>query len=550
MKIFNAADFGIVPNEDISEKLAEFISALKDEDGEKTAVFDSGTYYIDSERCKEYMLVITNTAGEKEFSPDETPHLNAVPFYFGGISNLVFDGGDSVFVIDGKVTNIAVEDCRNITLRNLEIRHAHPDMHEFSVVRKSAFSVDFKIDSDSSFSVENGKLVFSGHGYKNCCDMSSVNAGWIGLIREKTPEKVKRVMHPLFSSLSVRDMGGGVVRAKYLNTSRFTLGDRFYYYDVRRRFAGIFINRSENITLENIKQRFNYSLALVAQDSENLTVDSVDFSPEQGSARLLASVADFIQLCMCRGLMTVKNSHFSGAAAALVCIMFIFSATVSALPLDIGFSTTKLSAEERNRFLGSINFESTNKEPDWESISCFDVSDSGYIAIVGESKNGHNSISVYDKDGKFAYGYTLDCSGRFGVGWDGDNIAVYFVREDIAATFDRNANNITCDEIPDTTANSSYWSNEVLYKTRRVKNGVRYEMKNTGKVASAISPAYAVFEMTEPDGTVHVIFDNSKDYDIKLIKTCIAVVVSFAVVASILTLKTIEDRKKNKTKNK
>ena len=149
-----------------------------------------------------------------------------------------------------------------------------------------------------------------------------------------------------------------------------------------------------------------------------------------------------------------------------------------------------------------------------------------------------------------AYGYTLDCSGRFGVGWNGDNIAVYFVREDIAATFDRNANNITCDEIPDTTANSSYWSNEVLYKTRRVKNGVRYEMKNTGKVASAISPSYAVFEMTEPDGTVHVIFDNSKDYDIKLIKTCIEVVVSFAVVASILTLKTIEDRKKIKQKNK
>ena len=36
---------------------------MKAEDGEKTAVFDSGTYYIDSKRCKEYMLVITNTAG-------------------------------------------------------------------------------------------------------------------------------------------------------------------------------------------------------------------------------------------------------------------------------------------------------------------------------------------------------------------------------------------------------------------------------------------------------------------------------------------------------
>ncbi len=309
---------------------------------------------------------------------------------------------------------------------------------------------------------------------------------------------------------------------------------------------------------EDISEKLaEFISALKAEDGEKTAVfDSGTLSyhsrPEAFHASCYAvSRGDKgILIARCIRVIHKFGRFLGGTAAALVCIMFIFSATVSALPLDIGFSTTKLSAEERNRFLGSINFESTNKEPDWESISCFDVSDSGYIAIVGESKNGHNSISVYDKDGKFAYGYTLDCSGRFGVGWNGDNIAVYFVREDIAATFDRNANNITCDEIPDTTANSSYWSNEVLYKTRRVKNGVRYEMKNTGKVASAISPSYAVFEMTEPDGTVHVIFDNSKDYDIKLIKTCIEVVVSFAVVASILTLKTIEDRKKIKQKNK
>lgn len=132
LKIFNAADFGIVPNEDISEKLAGFISALKAEDGEKTAVFDSGTYHIDSR--------------------PEAFHAGCYAVS-RGVSDLVFDGGDSIFVIDGKVTNIAIEDCRNITLRNLEIRHAHPDMHELLVVRKSAFSVDFKIDSDSSFSV-------------------------------------------------------------------------------------------------------------------------------------------------------------------------------------------------------------------------------------------------------------------------------------------------------------------------------------------------------------------------------------------------------------
>ena len=78
---------------------------------------------------------------------------------------------------------------------------------------------------------------------------------------------------------------------------------------VRRQFAGIFVNKCENVKLQNIKQRFNYSLALVAQDSENINVDNVDFSPEENSARKMASVADFIQICMCRGnFLNLENT--------------------------------------------------------------------------------------------------------------------------------------------------------------------------------------------------------------------------------------------------
>lgn len=112
------------------------------------------------------MLYITNTVGDKEFSSVETPHLNAVPFYFSGVDNIIFDGGDSVFVIDGKVTNIAMENCKNITLKNIEIRHSHPDMHELKVVHKGLFSVDFEIDRDSQYEFENGKLYFYGKDYR------------------------------------------------------------------------------------------------------------------------------------------------------------------------------------------------------------------------------------------------------------------------------------------------------------------------------------------------------------------------------------------------
>ncbi|MGN0523098.1 MAG: right-handed parallel beta-helix repeat-containing protein [Eubacterium sp.] len=313
MKIINANDFNICANEDITESIIKLLDYLNTVNEEKTVIFEKGTYYIDSEKCKKYMLYITNTVGDKEFSKEKTPHLNAVPFYFGGLDNITFDGGDSVFVIDGKVTNIAMENCKNITLKNMEIRHSHPDMHEFKVVRKGLLTVDFEIDRDTQYEFINGKAYIFAKDYRYTMDHKANNSWWIGQIRNNTPDKIKRVCHPLFSARKIQDLGNRKIRVSYPNTFRFKTGDCYYVFDVLRQFAGIFINKCENVTLENIKQRFNYSLALVAQDTENITVNNIDFSPEKGSARKMASVADFIQICMCRGDVSIKNSYFDGA---------------------------------------------------------------------------------------------------------------------------------------------------------------------------------------------------------------------------------------------
>lgn len=313
MQTIHASDFGIAPNTDITAQLIPLFAAAKETEGEKTIVFDAGTYYIDSAKCAQKMLYITNTVGDAEFEKDETPHLNAVPFYLEKIEDLTVDGNDAIFVVDGKVTNIAVEDCKNITMKNMEIRHAHPDMHGLCVVGKGFFHVDFTIDRDTQYTVENGKLYFYGKDYRVSADKNAVSAWWIGLIRKDTPNKITRVHHPLFGVRKIEELEKGKVRAHFLNTSRFKTGDLFYVYDVRRQFAGIFINRTKNFTLQNVKQRFNYSLALVAQDCENVTVDHVEFAPEAGSARKIASVADFAQICSCRGQVTVRDSYFDGA---------------------------------------------------------------------------------------------------------------------------------------------------------------------------------------------------------------------------------------------
>ena len=313
MTIINASQFNITSDADITENLVKLISYAKAVDGEKMVVFDKGTYYIDSKKCRKLMLYITNTVGDNEFTEDETPHLNTVAFYFEGIDNITFDGGNSVFVIDGKATNIAMENCKNITLKNIEIRHAHPDMHQLTVVGKGPFHIDFEIDRDTQYEFVDGKAYIYAKDYRYAIDRKSNSSWWIGLIRKNTPDKIKRVNHPLFSALKIKDLGNRRIRVTYPNTFRFIIGDCYYLFDVRRQYAGIFVNKCKNVRLENIKQRFNYSLALVAQDSENIDVDNIEFAPEKDSARKMASVADFVQICMCRGNVSVKNSYFDGA---------------------------------------------------------------------------------------------------------------------------------------------------------------------------------------------------------------------------------------------
>ncbi len=313
-----ATKYNVKPNEDISRQLVKILADMEKIDGEKTLVFENGTYYIDSEKCEKHKMFVTNTAGDEEYSKNEVPHVQAVALYMENISNLTIDGGDSIFIVDGKVTNMALVNCSNIILKNIEIRHAHPDMHEMRVISKTNYSVDFQLDKDTCYKFENGKMYFYGKDYCYRATKNSKWTWWNGHIKAETPDKIERGHSPFHKSLYTKDLGDRRVRVYYLNTKNYDIGECIYPYDVRRQFAGIFLDRCKNITLENIKQRFNYSLALVCQDCENVTLQKSIFAPEENSPRKMASVADFIQFCMCRGQLNVFDNYFDGAGDDLL----------------------------------------------------------------------------------------------------------------------------------------------------------------------------------------------------------------------------------------
>lgn len=313
MTIFNAADYGVMPGWEVTRPLAALLRLVCSAPGPKTLRFEPGTYRIDADACEQHTLYITNTAGDEEYAPGETPHLQSVALYLRGAEQLTIEGNGAVFEILGRATNLAAEDCPGLTISGIEFRHSQPDMHEFRAISVCADCVEYRMDDDTAFDVQDGRLTFTVGSLRVDAHKDADIANWIGLVREATPDRIERVAHPLQGALGIERTGERTIRVRYADTARFLPGDRLYLYYVRRQYVGMFINRCRDVLLTGIRQRFNYSLALVLQDCENAALRNSIFAPEPGSPRMVASGADFIQACMCRGLLRFEGNYFEGA---------------------------------------------------------------------------------------------------------------------------------------------------------------------------------------------------------------------------------------------
>ncbi|MDE6658498.1 MAG: right-handed parallel beta-helix repeat-containing protein [Eubacterium sp.] len=309
--IINASEYGIKPNQENGRALSALFKKLAETEGEKTVVFEAGSYFVDAENCDTEMLYITNTAGDNEYKSGETPHKAQVLFNLKGVHNLKIEGNGARFVISGKATNAAIQNCEDIEINNIEIDYDNPDLHELKVINIGKHYVDFEVDEISTYEFKKGKFYFVGTGYKTN-PLKEYRTAWhLSRVRAEDMNTIKRVRNIVSTAFKIKDLGDRKIRIYYLKPFGFKMGDRYCFFGRRRQHAGIFVDKTKNLTLNNVAQRFNYSLAFVAQDTENITLNGLDFTPAKG--RLMASAADFLQICMCRGKVSITNSKFEGA---------------------------------------------------------------------------------------------------------------------------------------------------------------------------------------------------------------------------------------------
>lgn len=218
-------------------------------------------------------------------------------------------------------------------------------------------------------------------------------------------------------------------------------------------------------------------------------------------------------------------------------ILFIVSLIIcgggmNVFAMNTGFSISEMNSKDQHTFLSNINLSPIYDEPQKGTITCFDVNESGLIAIgFASSENKH--ISVYDATGKFQYGYIFNCNQSFGIQWDSDNLIIYFVRSDVAASFNSDGINVELKRIEDTIDNNSYWNHSVFSKEKTI-DGNKYTIKNNMGMLNIFASSYSQLLKTDSNGNETIIYDVSATQMTKTLLITIAVLIFVALVIAII----------------
>lgn len=211
-----------------------------------------------------------------------------------------------------------------------------------------------------------------------------------------------------------------------------------------------------------------------------------------------------------------------------ICFLLCCSAHVNAFGDSNGFEIECIPAGKQEDFIRSIQISIQNINVETHSIVCFDVNENGMIAL-GFDTSPQKTICIYNSSGDFQFGYTFYCSGSFGVGWHKDDLIIYFIRSDIAAAFDKDAQCVAIAEITDTVDNNTYW-NQTVFAKKRVVGDKTYTLESDWGI---LATAYSRLRVSDVSGDEQILFDVGQ-YDLAsgvFALILIVMTVIFAVIA-------------------
>lgn len=307
VKVYNASDFGILPNtgEDVTVAVANALAKIKAERGGKPAVlqFECGEYdfYHDNANVREYY--ISN-------HDQDNPKLVAVAME--NFKNLTLSGTASsdeettVFLMNGRMLPIAMVDCENCGISSIDIDTRVPQITQVEILEnddKNGF-ITYKVAPYVNYRIENGRLITYGSNWEMVPCAGIAFDGATGHLVYCTSDIAVGVNN-------LEEVEPGVIRAPWRD-SRLKKGTFVAMRSYYRPTPGIFVSNCKNTQLENVTVHYAEGMGLLAQTCDNISLRKFNVIPREDSGRFFTTQADATHFSGCKGKIESLSGIYSG----------------------------------------------------------------------------------------------------------------------------------------------------------------------------------------------------------------------------------------------
>ncbi len=249
---------------------------------------------------------------EKEYFESNTTVSNPrrCPIWICDCTGLTIDAGGSDFIYHDRVQPFTIDHCRDILLKNVSIDWDVPLTAQAFVADTAAGYIELLIDREAyPYTLEKGKLVFTGEGWKS---------EWWGSIefandtRMIVPQSGDGALGDNWNDYTATGLAGGKIRLQYPFKRKPAIGNTLVLRHNDRDHAGIFITESKGVRLENIHLYQTAGLGILAQYSENLVYKDLYIVPNPDKGRFFSGHDDGCHFSNCRGQILVEHCQFAG----------------------------------------------------------------------------------------------------------------------------------------------------------------------------------------------------------------------------------------------
>ena len=304
MKMINVQEYGIYPGkrEETTYLLRNLLNQIRCEE-EVELVFPEGEYHFYPDEAEEILLFIPNH--------DEDTIKN-VAFHLNGMKKLMISGSDSVFCFHTEILPFLVRECDEVEIKDIHVDYERPGHSQGMILECTPDSMTIQVDKDEfPYYIKGGRLYFFGENY--CHEL----VRWMeldGRTQRPVYGLTDRTFHlPDAGEAGIwKEVEPGILRIDLMpGEKRFEQESKPGYYLILRHHprnaSAFYLESSKNIILRNIDIYHATGMGVLAQRTENISLEQVCVVRHPNKKHVFTAEADALQFVSCKGSIQVKR---------------------------------------------------------------------------------------------------------------------------------------------------------------------------------------------------------------------------------------------------